>query len=220
MSKLRFMFKKYGRSKYISHLDLMRTMQRVFKRAGVPLRHSEGFNPHPLISIILPLSVGMESDCEYMDAELVEGFESDELIARLQAATPEGIDFISVYLSANKPALISWIDVTGRLDYDIGATEKLASDISDYFRSESIIITKKTKRGTADVDIIPCIKSISFTVISDKTLELRAVISAQNPSLNPELIISALRTHRAELAPDFACFKRNELFKEDMTVFR
>ena len=56
--KLRLRFEKSGRAVYISHLDLMRTMQRTFKRAGYALKHSEGFNPHPIISILLPLSVG------------------------------------------------------------------------------------------------------------------------------------------------------------------
>ena len=67
MDKLRLRFEKAGKAIYISHLDLMRVVQRVFLRAGVPLRYSEGFNPHPLISICLPLSVGTESFCELMD---------------------------------------------------------------------------------------------------------------------------------------------------------
>ncbi len=59
--KLRLRFEKTGRAIYISHLDLMRTMQRVFLRADCPLKYSEGFNPHALISILLPLSVGLRA---------------------------------------------------------------------------------------------------------------------------------------------------------------
>ena len=60
MDKMRLRFEKTGRAIYISHLDMMRTMQRVFARAGLELKYSEGFNPHPQISIALPLSVGTE----------------------------------------------------------------------------------------------------------------------------------------------------------------
>lgn len=70
--KLRLRFEKTGRAIYISHLDLMRTMQRVFLRADCPLKYSEGFNPHALISILLPLSVGVGSVCELMDFQLRE----------------------------------------------------------------------------------------------------------------------------------------------------
>ena len=70
MDKLRLRFKKTGRAVYISHLDLMQTMQRAFSRAGYELKYSEGFNPHPQISIALPLSVGTASLCELMDFKL------------------------------------------------------------------------------------------------------------------------------------------------------
>ena len=66
----RIIFRKEGRAKYISHLDLMRTMQRVFIRAGVQIKHTEGFNPHPYMAFALPLSVGMESDYEILDFKL------------------------------------------------------------------------------------------------------------------------------------------------------
>ena len=72
MRKIRLFYKKLGRAVYISHLDLMRTLQRAFLRAGYSLKYSEGFNPHPVISILLPLSVGASSECELMD------FEEDE----------------------------------------------------------------------------------------------------------------------------------------------
>ena len=70
MDKLRLRFKKTGRAIYISHLDLMSTIQRAFSRAELPLKYSEGFNPRPQISIALPLSVGTGSLCEILDFKL------------------------------------------------------------------------------------------------------------------------------------------------------
>ena len=94
MDKLRLRFKKTGRAVYISHLDLMHTMQRAFSRAGYELRYSEGFNPHPQISIALPLSVGAGSVCEIMDFRLKDEADLSELPARLTSVMPEGIEVI------------------------------------------------------------------------------------------------------------------------------
>ena len=66
----RLLFEKVGRSVWISHLDLMRLFQRAFKRAGLKLKHTQGFNPRPSVSIALPLSVGVESECELLDFDL------------------------------------------------------------------------------------------------------------------------------------------------------
>ena len=61
MSKLRLVFVKEHQASYISHLDVMRTFQRVFPRAGLSIKHSNGFHPHPILSIVLPLPVGQSS---------------------------------------------------------------------------------------------------------------------------------------------------------------
>ena len=76
---------------YISHLDLLRTFQRVFLRQGIVLRHSQGFHPHPILSFALPLSVGQESVCELLDLETVEDLDCAALPGRLAPSLPEGI---------------------------------------------------------------------------------------------------------------------------------
>ena len=94
MSKLRFVFEKTGRARYISHLDLMRTFQRAFNRAGLELKHSEGFNPHPQISVLLPLQLGCESVCERLDADVLSPREG--MTDELNRVLPEGVRMISV----------------------------------------------------------------------------------------------------------------------------
>ena len=109
MDKLRLRFEKTGRAVYISHLDLMATMQRAFARAGLELKYSEGFNPHPLISILLPLSVGTASVCELMDFRLREDTELGTLPERLTAALPEGIRVRkSIPVNAKAPSSSGW----------------------------------------------------------------------------------------------------------------
>ena len=88
---LRALFQKTGNAVYLSHLDLMRLFQRAFKRAGLPLTHTQGFNPRPSVSIALPLSLGVESRCELLDFELeTDAFSCDEICTRLNQALVEG----------------------------------------------------------------------------------------------------------------------------------
>lgn len=241
---------KRGRAKYVSHLDLMRTMSRAFTRAGIDLRHSEGFNPHPIMSFALPLSVGQESVCELLDFDPIvaipvperddEAHEhvhdencdhdhdhgnalhipsaSPEVVATLNAALPEGLRVKQIYVPTRKFAQIKWIEIVGALYYDRGVPEHGTDAIADMFCDEEIIIRKRTKRGEGDVDIAPAISEINFAE-NDRAIAFRAMISAQEPTLNPTAIATAI-ARIPPLAPDFAEYLRCELYDADMNIFR
>ena len=219
MDKLRLRFEKTGRAVYISHLDLMHTMQRAFSRAGYELKYSEGFNPHPQISIALPLSVGMESRCELMDFKLNSDADIAELPARLSAVLPEGILVTDCYAPEHKVAALKYLEITGSFEYDERDCAEMAERLKDFFASDEIIITKKTKRGEGQTDIKPAIKSLCFEA-GDGFVGVKAVVSAQEPTLNPEHLVSALRQNSPELVPDFAKFVRMETYFENMQVYR
>jgi len=219
MDKLRLRFKKTGRAVYISHLDLMHTMQRAFSRAGYELKYSEGFNPHPQISIALPLSVGAASLCEIMDFRLKEDAELSTMAARLSAAMPEGIEVTEVYEQSRKVSEIKWLQIEGVFKYDERDTAEMKAALEDFYAAESIVITKKTKRGMGESDIRPAIRTISFEAAEDAVI-VKALVSAQEPTLNPELLAQALRQLKPETAPDFAKFTRIETFDADMKVYR
>lgn len=217
--KLRLRFSKTGRAVYISHLDLMHTMQRAFSRAGFELKYSEGFNPHPSISIVLPLSVGASSICELMDFRLAAPAEPDEIPARLNRALPEGIEVIDCYEQSRKPAELKFLRVEGVFEYDERDKNCMAEELNRFFAADEIVIQKKTKRGIGQSDIKGAISSIEFCADTEG-VKMKAVISAQEPTLNPELIADALRQKQPELAPDFAKFMRIETFDRDMAVYR
>lgn len=219
MDKYRMLFAKTGRAVYISHLDLMRTITRAFLRAECRLKYSEGFNPHPNISIALPLSVGCESVCEIMDFKMLEDMPCEEIKSRISDQFPEGIEVIDVYEMQRKVKEIKWLRISGVFEYDERDAAQMAEKLNEFYAAESIVITKKTKRGMAERDIRPAIKEISFEA-SGRDVILSAVISAQEPTLNPELIADALRQLAPEYAPDFAKFRRLEIFDENMEIFR
>ena len=217
--KLRLRFEKTGRAVYISHLDLMHTMQRAFNRAGLPLKYSEGFNPHPQIAIALPLSVGTGSLCEIMDFKLKGEADLQELPERLTAVMPEGIRVLEVYEPQRKVAELKWLRVEGRFDYDERDPAEMAAALEEFYRQEAIVITKKTKRGMGETDIRPGIREIRFTP-GKKEVNITSLISAQEPTINPELLAEALRQRKPELAPDFAKFTRIETYDAGMQVYR
>ena len=218
-TKLRLRFAKEGRAVYISHLDLMRTMQRSFLRAGYPLKYSEGFNPHPVISILLPLGVGVSSQCELMDFSLTEPLDETALPERLTRAMPEGVRALEVYAGGRKVKELKWLRIEGVFEYDGRDPAKMCEGLSDFFAQKQIVITRKTKRGEGESDIAPAIREISFAP-AEKAVRLEAVISAQEPTLNPDHLVNALRQLAPVLAPDFAEFCRKAVYDAEMTVFR
>lgn len=217
--KLRMRFSKTGRAIYISHLDLMRTMQRAFLRADYPLKYSEGFNPHAQISILLPLSVGCASVCELMDFQLKEDVDLQALPERLTAVMPEGITVQKAYPAETKAKYLKWLRVTGRYEYDNADPAEMAGQLAAFYAQESITITRKTKRGEGQMDIVPAIAELHVRPL-ERIVELEAVISAQEPTLNPDHLVAALHQCAPELAPDFAAFTRREVYDAEMKIFR
>ena len=217
MTNYRILFEKTGRAIYISHLDLMRTITRAFIRAGIKIKHTEGFNPHPYMTFALPLSVCVESVCELVDFILINDMPADELVSTLNEKLPKGIKMLRAYTPERKFKEIQWLRVKGVLSYDNNAPK--ADKLSSFFASESIIIPKKTKRGIADTDIVPCIKEVSFED-SGENVVFSAVLAAQNPALNPEHLINAIRIHLPDLAPVSTAIYRQEIYDNDMKIFR
>lgn len=217
--KLRLRFEKTGRAIYSSHLDLMRTMQRAFLRAGLPLKYSEGFNPHALISIILPLPLGMESECELMDFRLSAPLALSSIPERLNPALPEGIRALDCYEAIRKGRELKWLGVEGRFEYDGLPLEQAADELRDFFARPSIVIEKRTKRGTGEMDIVPAIAGLGFEP-EGGCVRVRATVSAQEPTLSPEQLINALKQLKPELAPDFARFRRLEALDSNMLPFK
>ncbi|QIB26274.1 TIGR03936 family radical SAM-associated protein [Caloranaerobacter azorensis] len=113
MGTIRVRFSKKDDMKYISHLDLMRLFQRAFRRADIPVKYSQGFNPHPKFSLATALPIGVTSDGEYMDVELENDIDKDEFINRINDVLPDGIKILSgKYIKTSKSlmSLIEWSD--------------------------------------------------------------------------------------------------------------
>lgn len=217
----RLLFEKTGNAVWISHLDLMRLFQRAFKRAGLNLKHTQGFNPRPSVSIALPLSVGVESRCELLDFDL-DGQEvpADEIRDRLNAALVAGVKVLSVYDNGRKLRELALLDCAVNLEYDKGIPEEAQRRIAALFASGSLTVVKKGKNGITEQDIIPMLRSVAVRQADGNTLSISARICCQNPTLNPAQLVAAVERYLPELRPDHAVCRREEIYDTQENIFR
>lgn len=217
----RALFEKSGNAVFISHLDLMRLFQRAFKRAGLPLTHTQGYSPRPSVSIALPLSVGIRSRCELLDFELTEyTVPYEQMVERLNAVLVEGVRIREIYPDGKKIKHLAYLDCEVQLEYDNGIPDNAKTQIENLFAQPKLTVEKSGKNGTVQQDIIPMIRNFTVDAADENVLSLRARICCQNPSLNPNLIAAAISAYLPQLKPDFATCCRLELYDGDDTIFR
>ena len=218
----RLLFEKTGNAVWISHLDLMRLFQRAFKRAGLPLTHTQGYNPRPSVSIALPLSVGVESRCELLEYEL-EGEDKPshkEIVARLNGALTDGIRVFHSYDNCAKIKNLAYLDACVDLEYDNGIPNGAENAIRELFSRKELMVEKKGKNGPTEQDIIPMIKKLEVSAIDHQVMRLSVRVCCQNPSLNPMQIPAAISRYLPDFAPDFAKSARVNLYDINEHIFR
>lgn len=217
----RLLFEKTGNAVWMSHLDLMRLFQRAFKRAGLPLKHTQGFNPRPFVAIAMPLSVGMESVCELLDFDL-DGSETSnpEIKERLNGALVEGVRVRHVYDNAQKLKNLAYLKSNVTLEYDNGITAGDIDRIRGLFAQQSLTVEKKGKNGPTQQDIIPMIKKLEIVSPDADRVELRCLACCQNPSLNPMQLAAAIEHYLPDLKPDHVSCKRLEIYDMNNNLFR
>ncbi|OUN07614.1 radical SAM protein [Flavonifractor sp. An92] len=221
MTTHRLAFSKVDTAKFISHLDLMRTFQRAFLRAGLAIKHTEGFNPHAFVSIPLPLSVGYSSACEVLECQLLGEVDLDTVPERLNAVLPEGILVHRCYEAQRPVKELCFVNYIVTLEYESGAPFGVDTDIQELLGRESLVVrkrSKKAKSGFTEVDLIPLIARTSIEERRDVVC-LDLVLRAQNPGLNPELILNAIREELPEAAPDFVTFHRRAVLDDSFQIW-
>ena len=216
----RALFEKTGNARYISHLDLMRLFQRAFKRAGLPLTHTQGFNPRPSVSIALPLSLGVESRCELLDFDLEVPLDCGEIREKLNASLVEGVFVREVYEQGEKIKNLELLQSRLVLEYDRQIPNDITEQLQNLFSRPELIVEKKGKNGMTQQDIIPMIRKLKLNRISEWEVEMIALHCCQNPALNPLQLSTAIEKYLPELSPDYVRCVRQEIFDTNKTIFR
>ncbi len=211
MYKLRFCFEKNGAAAYISHLDLMKALQRSFVRAGLPVRYSQGFNPHIEMSIVVPLSTGYETRCDLCDLDLICDDLPENFVEDLNAVMPRGMRVLCAG-PADRPVR----EIT-HCSYEILLPAGDIAAMAALFE-QPVLLEKRSKRGRREVDLRDYITSLNFEAQGDKTL-CRCVLSAGNDPLNPMYLTQALKNAGLVEADATAHYVRCEILDENLQIF-
>ena len=203
--RIRVRFRKYDVMKYVGHLDLMRYFQKAIRRSRIPIRYSEGYSPHQILSFAAPLGVGLTSDGEYMELLLdsdISEIDTDELVKNLNAQMAYGVEIVSAHIlpDSAKNAMASLAAAGYRVTYrdkapflDAAAAKKSLREF--YAPGRSIIVTKKTKKSERTLDIAPLI--YEFTANDDRgKIYFDMLVSAgSTENIRPELVVETFHTY-------------------------
>jgi radical SAM-linked protein len=199
---VRLRYAKRGKVRWIGHRDVARAFERAFRTERLPLAFSEGFSPHPKVSFGLALSVGHESVAEYLDLQLTEPVDLDELPSRLSAALPAGIDVTGAAAIADRsPSLqesvtaVGWVVTVGSGDGGRVTPDALASVVADAL-ARSALPTARVRKGREVVeDVRPAVRAATVLGVDDLDAEAArlALECATRPvSPKPAEVLAAL----------------------------
>jgi radical SAM-linked protein len=188
--------KKGGYMKYISHLDMVRLFKNAFKKAGIKLAYSQGFNPHPKMGFALPLSLGYSSDCEILEFELKEDMKTAEISDKMTCVLPKGIEILSCKESKEGKSFAARVYAAS---YEItipalaGFKRGIDELCEDFLKQEGIFALKRQKKtGTQkEIDIKSMIRALSGKPSCGEMVLYAKLDAGSNSSLSPELLISA-----------------------------
>ena len=215
MSKYILKYSRGERVKYISHLDFVRMFHRSVRRSGLDFSFSQGFNPHPIMTVAVPLSVGVTADGEYMKVGFETNLSEEKLMETLNAGLPDGFEIKAVKLSEDNSIDFNNIE---RAEYYIDA-ECAAPDSFDadkFMALESIMVMKKSKSGEKETDIKPLIHSIKLAESESGNIGISAILAAGNAAtLKPETLVAAINKYMPEVNIGFFAAHRKSLLTKE-----
>lgn len=203
MTRMRIRFSKLAEIRYISHLDLMRTISRAIRRAKVPIAFSQGFNPHHLISMGSALSVGLTSTGEYMDLELTEELSVLEFLEMMKPMLPNGLELVTGELITGKvDSLMAQINIAV---YQVRLKTNLSKGgieqrIRDFYLEDQILIHRQSKKKVREVDLKPLLRELKLLELArDFSLEM-IVQTGSKGNARPEEVMRALAKYDEGIA--------------------
>lgn len=211
MSNYILKYTRDSRVKYISHLDFIRLFHRVVRRSNIQFVFSQGFNPHPIMTIAMPLSVGLTSSCEYMKVGFDTNLSENEIMDKLNQSFPPGFSVVMV-----KKLLAKEIDLTkiNKAKYTVYAEleDSIIPDISKFLTNNEIKVMKKTKSGIKESDIKPYIYELEHVNTKENIITLKMTVACGNTyNLKPETVIDAMEKYISGFKTSFISIHRDEL---------
>lgn len=222
MFKARMKFAKEGRARFISHLDLMQTMQRSMARCEMPLWFTEGFNQHAYVSVALPLSTGFSGECEFLDFNLLTEHVPQNAVEALNSVFPEGLRAIEIYPLADggmKLAELAYSKYRICYTFENGVPQGFTDALTELFARESVEIVKRSKRGEKTVNMRELMSGFSAEE-QGKTVNVIAITAAGNNNMSPEYITKAMNLYHPQYELPDVTYHRLAVYNTQMQDFR
>ena len=221
VQKIRFRFAKQGPLRFLSHLETMRALTRALRRAGMPMQHSQGFHPQPLLNFATALPVGVESTGEYGDITLFEAVDPADFQARLNAVLPETmrmLDATAVPLKAtslmSEPLAAQYsVDVPVRLLPGDGAS--LSARVRDLLARDDIPMQRWHKKGPRQVNIRPGIVRLNALPAVGETVTIDMLVREEaDAKAKPQEVIGALLGLNDDDFPSLHIYKHDAFVRD------
>ena len=193
--RMMVVFEKGAPLRHIGHLDLMRTVQRALRRSNLPVKYSNGFNPHIRLSFAAPLSVGVVGMRELMEVPVEDGLTEEAFVTRMNAVLPSCLQIRFCRTVPDEfPALMSLV---AGADYEIRfekslAGQKAAESFEVFMGLEHYIAQRRTKSGENPCDIRPFVVSGSCIEKDDEFVISLRTIATSAGMLKPSLWFDSL----------------------------
>ncbi len=208
---VRLFFSKWGKTKFISHLDLNRTMIRAIRRTNLPIWYTEGFNKHPYVTFVSPLSLGYESNCECMDFRLNETVSYETIVSLLNEQFPEGLTAIKAGPPINKAGKLGFARYRIAVPCNKAKTE-------EFLAQNEMVVEKRTKKGLRkEVDIRPYLQDVSVSEEGEQVFLKVTLPCNSETTINPSLLTTAMNQFLGE--DRYYPILRLQLFDLDGKIF-
>ncbi len=193
---VRVKYKKIGDISYISHLDIVKLMERIARRAKLKLSYSEGFHPHPKIAFSPALQLGVQSESEFIDIDLAQEYDICELLKFLNEKSIEGIIFTDIAEIEYTQSLVAFITHSVYkiiISKNKGDADHLIEIIDNINSDQEIILSKKSKKGNiSHYNMKEFMGNIEFEIAEKEIILNVEVCSGSEKSINPKKIIEIL----------------------------
>lgn len=210
MHSIRIFFSKRGRAKYISHLDMTRLFQRAVRRSGIEMWYTEGFHPHLYLTFALPLSLGIESDCESVDMRLLEDLPPETVRQRLNEALPPSVQVWQVDEPHCKASEIT----ASRYRIVLPSLACAQQEMKSFLAQEEIPAVKKGKAGEREINIRPLVYAAEIKSAQDDLVLDLLLASGDAGTLNPQLLLRVF-SEKTAFSCDAAQILRTEILCGD-----
>jgi radical SAM-linked protein len=200
MNRLRIRFRRGAEIKYISHLDIIRVWIRAFRRAGIEPAYSEGFNPHPRISLAAPLATGVTGDAELMDVYIGDAVSPHNFTAAVNRQMPAGMEILNTYqVDCGLPALQAQL-TAAEYAVEIAVEEgidRLGQALTTMLEKEQFPWQHERDTGIKSYDLRPLIEELWLESFSGNIAVVGMRLVCDNRgSGRPEQVIKALGFER------------------------